>query len=258
MSRQDLLAYGLHSVRGLLERHPERVRLLWVEAGREDDPRLRPIVERARTAGVAVESVQRRTLDKRTEGGRHQGLLAHLRPVAAPGEGELYQSLESLEGPALFLALDQVQDPHNLGACLRSADAAGAHGVIVPRDRACPLTPAARKAASGAAETVPLYRVANLARTLEGLAGRGVWVVGLAAEADVLLYDMDFTVPTALVLGAEGKGLRHLTRERCDYLARLPMAGTVESLNVSVTAGIALFEAVRQRLTSSITPLLSR
>ncbi len=255
MSRRDLLAYGLHSVRGLLERHPERVRLLWVEAGREDAPRLRPVVERARAAGVAIESVQRRTLEKHTGGGRHQGLVAHLRPAPSLGEAELFQAVETLEdGPALFLALDQVQDPHNLGACLRSADAAGAHGVIVPRDRACPLTPAARKAASGAAETVPLYRVVNLARTLKGLARRGVWTVGLAAEADVLLYDIDLTAPTALVLGAEGKGLRHLTRERCDHLARLPMAGTVESLNVSVTAGIALFEAARQRLTSSKTP----
>jgi len=253
VSRHDPIAYGLHSVRALLERHPERVRLLWVEAGREDDPRLRPLLERARSAGVAIESVQRRTLDKRTEGGRHQGLLAHLRPAPDLGEADLFQAVESLPGPALFLALDQVQDPHNLGACLRSADAAGAHGVIVPRDRACPLTPAARKAASGAAETVPLYRVANLARALEGLARRGVWTVGLAAEADALLYDMDLTVPTALVLGAEGKGLRRLTRERCDHLARLPMAGTVESLNVSVTAGIALFEAVRQRLVAPST-----
>ncbi len=150
-------------------------------------------------------------------------------------------------GGTLFLALDGVTDPHNLGACLRSADAAGASAVIVPRDRSASLTPAAAKAASGAAETVPLITVANLARTLRTLREQGMWVVGLAGDTDTVLYQVDLTLPTVLVMGAEGEGLRRLTRETCDHLAAIPMAGSVSSLNVSVAAGIALFEVVRQR-----------
>ncbi len=251
MSRSDELAYGLHSVRSLIKRRPRQIRRLWVEAGREHDPRIAPLLESARRQGVAVEQVGPRAIERRLGEARHQGVVAWLRPEPVQGESALFQQLESLEEPALYLVLDQVQDPHNLGACLRSADAAGAHGVIVPRDRAAPLTAVARKVASGAAESLPLYRVANLARTLDGLRQRGVWTVGLAAEAPQPLYRHDLAQPTALVLGAEGDGLRRLTRERCDILAALPMAGTVESLNVSVTAGVALFEARRQRHVAS-------
>ncbi len=241
-------AYGLHSVRSLVKRCPQQIRLLWVQRGREDDLRIAPLLEAARRHRVALEVVSPQAIDRRLGEARHQGVVAWLRPEQTLGEGELFRDLEALAEPALYLVLDQVQDPHNLGACLRSAEAAGAHGVIVPRDRAAPLTATARKVASGAAETLPLYRVTNLARTLEGLRVRGVWTVGLAAEAESSLYQQDLTAPTALVLGAEGKGLRRLTRERCDVLAALPMAGTVESLNVSVSAGVALFEARRQRL----------
>ena len=155
--------------------------------------------------------------------------------------------LDGLEGAPLLLVLDGIQDPHNLGACLRSADAAGVQAVILPRDNSAPTTPVVSKVASGAAETVPLFRVTNLARALDQLREAGVWLVGAAGETDQTLFSVDLTGPLALVLGAEGEGLRRLTREKCDHLVRIPMAGTVESLNVSVAAGICLFEAVRQR-----------
>jgi 23S rRNA (guanosine2251-2'-O)-methyltransferase len=148
----------------------------------------------------------------------------------------------------LLLVLDGVTDPHNLGACLRSADAAGVQAVIVPKDRSASLTPVVRKVACGAAETVPLVAVTNLARTLKQLQQRGLWVVGTAGEAQQYIYELDLKIPTVIVMGAEGAGMRRLTRENCDYLARLPMAGGVSSLNVSVAAGVCLFEAVRQRL----------
>ena len=179
--------------------------------------------------------------------GVHQGVVADVSPSQVWGEAMLDELLDRTEGAPLLLVLDGVTDPHNLGACLRSADAAGALAVIVPKDKSATLTPTVRKVACGAAEVIPLVAVTNLARTLEKLQQRGLWVVGTAGEAEVSIYDQDLTGPTILIMGAEGKGMRRLTREHCDYLVKLPMAGSVSSLNVSVATGVCLFEAQRQR-----------
>jgi 23S rRNA (guanosine2251-2'-O)-methyltransferase len=206
-------------------------------------------LDAARAAGVPVEETTGDSLDRAAGHDHHQGVVARCRAAPERTEAELPAFLKDLPATAFLLVLDGVQDPHNLGACLRSADAAGVQAVIVPRDNSAPLTPAVRKVASGAAETVPLFRVANLARVLETLKSAGVWLVGAAGEAERDLYDIDLRGPLALVLGAEGTGLRRLTRDLCDHLARIPMTGSVGSLNVSVAAGVCLFEAVRQRRT---------
>jgi 23S rRNA (guanosine2251-2'-O)-methyltransferase len=202
----------------------------------------------ARNQGVATARESREALDGRVQG-RHQGVVASIQEASSRhwDEKALWALLDELPGPALLLVLDGVTDPHNLGACLRSADAAGVHAVIVPRDKSADLTPVSRKVACGAAEVVPFVRVTNLARTLEALKERGIWLYGAAGEAEKTIYDSDLAGPLALVMGAEGAGLRRLTRECCDYLVKLPMAGSVSSLNVSVATGVCLFEVVRQR-----------
>lgn len=235
---------GINAVEALIERSPERVLQLWISG---DNPRVRALADRARAAGLAVQGAKPATLDKLTGGEHHQGVVAEFQPLEPLSEADL-DALAEQRGPdLLLLALDQVQDPHNLGACLRSAAAAGVDAVLVPRDRSAPLTPAARRAAAGAAEAVPLCEVANLARALDRLKDAGVWAVGLAGEARTSLYAIDLTGARVIVMGSEERGLRRLTAERCDELARIPMPGTMESLNVSVATGIALFEAVRQR-----------
>ncbi len=243
MSQTEVVG-GLHAVESLLANTPERVKRLQVAAD-SVDARLGGLIARAEELGISVERVRRDRLDRKHADLRHQGVLAWTLPRHRATEADLADLVAG--GANLFLALDGVTDPHNLGACLRSADAAGASAVIVPRDRSASLTPAAAKAASGAAETVPLISVVNLARTLRTLRDQGLWAVGLAGDTDTSLYQVDLTLPTVLVLGAEGEGLRRLTRETCDHLAAIPMAGRVSSLNVSVACGIALFEAVRQR-----------
>jgi 23S rRNA (guanosine2251-2'-O)-methyltransferase len=247
------LAYGIHAVRVLLSRHAPRVRQVWLAEGRDSSPRLSELRALADAAGVRVVPVQADELERLTQGGRHQGAVAAVVPRAGDPETQLEEALEGgATAPPLLLVLDGVTDPHNLGACLRSADAAGVHAVIVPRDRAVGLTPVVRKVAAGAAETVPLVAVINLARTLRELRERGVWLVGTSDDAPRTLFDVDLRGPTALVMGGEGEGMRRLTRECCDELAAIPMAGAVESLNVSVAAGVALFEAVRQRRSAAI------
>ena len=242
------VAYGIHSVRVLLQRAPQRVRQLWLSSSRDSAPRLQDLRALAEQAGITVVDADDSQLDKLADGERHQGVIGEIAPRAGDPETQLAEALESLgDAPSLLLVLDGVTDPHNLGACLRSADAAGVAAVIVPRDRAVGMTPVVRKVAAGAAETVPLVQVVNLARTLRELKIRGVWLVGAADDAARTLYDADLSGPTALVLGSEGEGMRRLTREACDELVSIPMAGAVESLNVSVAAGVALFEAVRQR-----------
>lgn len=238
--------YGLHAVQAMLKRAPKRVRQLLVQRGRLD-ARMQALLDQATGEALAIERVMPDELDRLADGGVHQGIVALVTPSQLWSEEMLTHLLDRYEGIPLLLVLDGVTDPHNLGACLRSADAAGAQAVIIPKDRSASLTPTVRKVASGAAETVPLVAVTNLARTLKQLQQRGLWVVGTAGEAEQLLYQVDLTVPTVIVMGAEGSGMRRLTREHCDYLAKLPMAGAVSSLNVSVTAGICLFEAVRQR-----------
>jgi 23S rRNA (guanosine2251-2'-O)-methyltransferase len=238
--------YGIHTVDALLRRSPQQVQQLWIQDGREDK-RVAKLLELAANQGVAVQRLPRKQLDDMVSG-RHQGVVAQVQVVESSwDEATLPNLLDSIEGPVLLLVLDGVTDPHNLGACLRSADAAGVHAVIVPKDNTAPLNETVRKVASGAAESVPLIRVTNLSRCLNALKERGIWLFGAAGETDKTLYNNDLTGNLALVMGAEGDGLRRLTRETCDYLVKLPMAGTVASLNVSVAAGVCLFEVVRQR-----------
>ncbi|WP_019589769.1 MULTISPECIES: 23S rRNA (guanosine(2251)-2'-O)-methyltransferase RlmB [unclassified Thioalkalivibrio] len=235
---------GIHAVASLLERAPERIKSLQLARG-EVDASLQRILERAGALGVAVERVARERLDQQHPGFQHQGVIVHCAPRPVVDERELRERVE--RGLDLVLVLDGVTDPHNLGACLRTADAAGAGALVVPRHHSAPLTPAAIKVASGAAETVPVVSVGNLARTLAALKEAGMWATGLDGEAQEVLYDVDLRPPAAIVMGAEGEGLRRLTREACDHLAHIPMAGTVESLNVSVASGVSLFEVRRQR-----------
>lgn len=240
------LITGLHAVLAALTQHPERVDGIWVSRER-DDRRIAEVLAAARGARVKVHTVPRVALD-RMAGERHQGVAARLRDTAVARRQNLETLLKNISGTPLLLVLDGVQDPHNLGACLRSAEAAGAHAVIVPRDNAAPLSAVALRASAGAAESIPVIAVVNLARALDELKQAGIWLIGATQDADTALYDADLKSPTALVLGGEGKGLRRLTQETCDVLVRIPMAGAVASLNVSVAAGICLFEAVRQRL----------
>ncbi len=240
--------YGVHAVEALLRHHPKRVKQIWLSEGRSE-PRVQALLELAAQNRVAVGQAERRELDAWVEG-VHQGVVADVSPSQVWGEAMLEELLDRTESVPLLLVLDGVTDPHNLGACLRTADAAGALAVIVPKDKSATLTAAVRKVACGAAEVIPLVAVTNLARTLEKLQQRGLWIVGTAGEAEQELYQHDMTGPTVLVMGAEGKGMRRLTREHCDYLVKLPMAGSVSSLNVSVATGVCLFEAVRQRSAS--------
>jgi len=237
--------YGLHTLQAVLERCPERVLNVSIALAKPDARVSRLLAELERH-GIALQRVTDKQLIKQLGEVNHQGVMAQVRPPHIGDEHDLLHALAEVATP-LLLVLDGVQDPHNLGACLRSADAAGAHGVVVPRDRACSLNATVSKVASGAAEILPFYQVTNLARSLRALQEAGVYCVGLAGEASTSLYACELRGALALVLGAEGSGLRRLTRETCDGLAKLPMHGSVESLNVSVTAGIALFEAVRQR-----------
>lgn len=237
--------YGLHAMESVLSREPERVIEMFVLKGR-DDERLTQVVNQARRFGIAIQFCQRRALDDKVNGEQHQGIVARAKPGRQYDEKDLQDLLDG-QPQGCYLVLDGVTDPHNLGACLRSADAAGVTALIVPKDKSANLTPTARKVACGAAETVPLIQVTNLARTLRTMQESGIWVVGTAGEAEQMLFDCKLTGPMAIVMGAEGKGMRRLTRETCDELVKLPMAGSVSSLNVSVATGICLFEVVRQR-----------
>jgi 23S rRNA (guanosine2251-2'-O)-methyltransferase len=238
---------GFHAVIAALEDGATRPTQVLLAQHRQDE-RSRRVAELARHAGIPLRLVPKAELDLAAPELRHQGVLAAL-PSQAFDRGE-----DALDAPAtadkLILVLDGVQDPHNLGACMRTAEAAGAHAVVVPKDRAAGLTAVARKVAAGAAERVSLVTVTNLARTLERLADRGYWVTGLAGEAEDSLFEADLSGPRVLVVGAEGEGLRRLTREHCHQLVRIPMAGKAESLNVSVAAAVCLYEAVRQRIAS--------
>jgi 23S rRNA (guanosine2251-2'-O)-methyltransferase len=238
--------YGLHAVASLLASRPESVNSLLVSTA--NDRRLAGILEQAQSAGVAVEQVTRRELDQLLPNARHQGVLARVQSGScALPERALPDFLAALEQPAFLLVLDGVQDPHNLGACLRTADAAGVHAVILPKDRAVGITPVVHKVACGAVQTMPVFTVTNLARTLRTLRDAGVWLFGASDDAGQDLYTSDLKGPIAVVLGGEGSGLRRLTRELCDHQVAIPMAGAVESLNVSVAAGVLLYEAFRQR-----------
>ncbi|MFC4655472.1 23S rRNA (guanosine(2251)-2'-O)-methyltransferase RlmB [Rheinheimera marina] len=237
--------FGIHAVKALFERSPEDVLELFVLKDR-DDQRLQPILQLARQFGVSVQFCQRRVLDDKVDGAQHQGVVAKARMQQSGDEKDLALIIEQQANP-LLLILDGITDPHNLGAILRSADAAGVHAVVAAKDRSVKLTPVVRKVACGAAEVVPFITVTNLARTIRELKDAGVWVVGAAGETDSSIYQTSLTGPLAIAMGAEGDGLRRLTKELCDSLMKIPMAGSVSSLNVSVATGICLFEAVRQR-----------
>ncbi|RNL58979.1 23S rRNA (guanosine(2251)-2'-O)-methyltransferase RlmB [Zhongshania marina] len=242
--------FGIHAVQAVLARNPERVKNLYVQNGR-GDKRLQEVLGLAASASIGVAQRPREELDKMVEG-RHQGVVAVVEPATEYREKDLPDLVAAAGSAALILVLDGVTDPHNLGACLRSADAAGVTAVVAPKDNSVGLGATVFKVACGAADVVPFIQVTNLARSLQQMQQAGIWVVGLAGEAEASLYERDLSGPVALVLGAEGAGMRRLTRENCDYLAKLPMAGTVSSLNVSVATGICLFEAVRQRQSASI------
>jgi 23S rRNA (guanosine2251-2'-O)-methyltransferase len=238
------LIHGFHAVLSKLRHAADDVKEIYLAEGRQD-ARARDVLRAAENAGIRVMPVDAARLDGLAAGQRHQGVVAKVSAVQR--HITLDDVLDTLTEPALLLVLDGVTDPHNLGACLRVADAAGAHAVVVPKDRACGLNATAVKVASGAADTVPYVTVTNLARSLREMQERNVWVIGAAGETDRELYAIDQKASVAWVLGAEGAGLRRLTRDTCDELARIPMYGSVESLNVSVAAGICLFEARRQR-----------
>jgi 23S rRNA (guanosine2251-2'-O)-methyltransferase len=238
------LIYGFHAVSAKLRHAPDAVLEIYLSGDRKD-ARVKKFIAQAEAAGARIMQSEGDKLDGMVGTRRHQGVVAKV--DATRRDIKLADVLDSLDENALILVLDGVQDPHNLGACLRVADAAGAHAVVAPKDRAVGLNATAIKVASGAADTVPYITVTNLARALREMQDAGVWVIGAAGEAEKTIHDIDQKVPVAWVLGAEGDGLRRLTRDTCDELARIPMHGSVESLNVSVASGICLFEARRQR-----------
>jgi len=250
MTHSDQLIFGIHAVEALLQNEPERVLRLCVHQDRQDK-KIEAIVQLAKKSGIRVEAMKRHELDHLTHDANHQGILAYCKPAKVLTEADLKSLLVKLQNPPLLLILDGIQDPHNLGACFRSADAAGVHAIIAPRDRSVGITPTVTKVACGAAETVPFIQVTNLARTLELLKELGIWIYGADGEAKENVYQIDFTGPIAIVMGAEGEGMRRLTRDKCDGLMKIPMHGSVSSLNVSVATGVCLFEVVRQRMLKS-------
>jgi len=237
--------FGMHAAKAVLKNHDVPVHR--VVMTRRDD-RSKAIRELCERRNIALQSLSREELTQELGHDDHQGVMVEHNLQKIAGQQDLIAHLKSQPEPWLVLVLDGVQDPHNLGACLRSADAAGVHAVIAPTDRSASLTPVVRKVAAGAADSTPFYQVTNLVRTLDQLKQVGVWVFGATDAADAPLYQQDFTGSVALVMGAEGNGIRRLTRDACDGLFSIPMAGTVSSLNVSVATGVTVFEVVRQRL----------
>ncbi len=244
---------GVHAVEAILSKRPESILELQVQQGCEN-VRVKPLVEQAQQAGLKPQWVKRAVLDKLSEGSAHQGIAVKVKARPLLNETDLYDQLKEAEGALhpeahLFLVLDTLDDPHNLGACLRSAECAGVTGVIVTKDKMPKISPAVRKVASGAADLLPIYQVTNLANVLKRIKEQGVWVVGTACDEEAKsIYETPLTGSICIVLGAEGRGMRRLTRTLCDYVAYIPLAGSIDSLNVSVAAGVVLFEARRQRL----------
>ena len=242
-----LFVFGFHAVESLLQHHADRVIRVCVQK-QSTNKKIISLTQLANQKNITVEISSPQALDQMTHNANHQGVVAFCTEMPTYDENDLLSLLQNLSVPPFILILDGIQDPHNLGACFRSADAAGVHLIIAPKDKSVGLTPAVSKVASGAAEIVPFVRVTNLVRTLEMLKAQGIWIYGAAADASAMLYQTNLSGPIAMVLGAEGSGLRRLTREHCDGLVKIPMSGTVSSLNVSVATGIFLFEIVRQRL----------
>ncbi len=247
VSDRDYL-FGIHAVAAMVEKDAARVQTLWIAREAQKNQRIKRLQSLADKAGVTLQGTTNARLDAMVAGERHQGVVAECHAASSTQLAlNIPELLAGLDAPPFLLVLDGVQDPHNLGACLRTADAAGVHAVIIPKDRAVGITPVVSKVACGAAEHVPLIQVTNLARALRLLKDEGVWLLGADEGGEVPLFKADLKGPLALVLGAEGQGLRRLTREQCDVLISVPMAGSVSSLNVSVATGVCLYEAVRQR-----------
>jgi len=238
--------FGIHAVQAALEFSPQKIQRAWVD-GQRQDARLKQVIEELAALGIIPEKIDRKKMDRMADGKNHQGIVAAVELPAMRGEDQLKEDFEALTATPFYLVLDQVQDPHNLGACLRTADAVGVQGIIVTKDNAASITPTVCKVASGAAETVPVYQVTNLARTLRWLKEQNIWIMGAAGEAEQTVFEMQLDMPLAIVMGAEGSGMRHLTRQHCDFLVKIPMAGQVESLNVSVAAGVLMYETFRQK-----------
>jgi 23S rRNA (guanosine2251-2'-O)-methyltransferase len=247
MNDKKSLTFGLHAVESLIKNHPDRITHLLVLQDR-NDKKIQTIIDLAKQANIRIEMSPRNHLDKTVNNENHQGVIAFCKATKSLSESDLERILENLNEPPFLLILDSVQDPHNLGAILRSADAAGVHAVITTKDKAVGITAVVSKVASGAAETIPFIQVTNLARTIEYLKEKNIWIYGAAGEAKQTLYQVNLKGSVAIVLGAEGDGMRRLTKESCDVLLKIPMYGNVSSLNVSVAAGVFLFEVVRQRI----------
>ncbi len=245
MSKKEILP-GIHTVASLLHLQPQRAHSIWLEQNKKNQ-RIEQLIAHANKLGISVQKVQRAKLDQLCEGTQHQGIAASCSPTPLLDEHDLITQVSDASNPPLILILDEVSDPHNFGACLRTADAAGVTAVAVPQRNSAPLSPAVHKTASGATLKLPIVKTSNLSRFIDAIKKSGVWVYGAAGEASKSIYQSNLTQASAIVMGAEGQGLRRLTQERCDELYSLPMLGSVESLNVSVATGIFLYEAVRQR-----------
>lgn len=245
MSKSEMI-FGIHAVEAAITRQPERFIEIYALKGRQDE-RVTSITKIARKQGISLQFMTRNVLDNKAGDDHHQGIIARVRPVPALDETDLANLIANAKRPPFILILDGVTDPHNLGACMRSADAAGVTAIVVPKDNSSKITPTVQKVASGAADSVPFIQVTNLARTMRFLREENIWIYGTAGETEQTLYDTRFSGPVAIAMGAEGTGLRRLTREHCDELIKIPMTGSVSSLNVSVATGICLFEVIRQR-----------
>ncbi len=238
--------FGIHAAQAALDYSADKIQRAWVDHQRQDK-RLMTLLEALNSAQIPVVKADRKKLDALAEGKNHQGIILDIQLPGVRTEADLKSAVQSLDTSAFFLVLDQVQDPHNLGACLRTADAVGADGIIIPKDNSARITATVCKVASGAAETVPVYQVVNLARTLRWLKQQQIWIFGSSGESEQSVFDADLTLPLALIMGTEGTGMRQLTARQCDFLVKIPMQGSVESLNVSVAAGIMMYEVRRQR-----------
>ncbi len=239
--------YGIHSVQAVLDYSANKIYKVWFDSQRKDKKHL-ALITQIQKLSCVVEKSDRKRLDKMTDGKNHQGIVIEVEIPSVHSENELKHKVQTMSEVPLFLVLDQVQDPHNLGACLRTADAAGVHGIIISKDNSSGITATVCKVASGAAETVPVYQVTNLARILRWLKEQNIWIMGASGNSKESIFSADLTIPLALVMGTEGTGMRRLTEQQCDFLVKIPMVGHVESLNVSVAAGVMVYEAFKQRL----------
>jgi len=245
------IIHGIHAVHHTLEHSIDNVFEVWIQKNKKSSEKLEKIITLAKEGSLSIQYVSRQALDKQTGNARHQGVSVKCK-ISRPVTMDLKSLLASGDKPLpLYLVLDGIQDPHNLGACLRTANASGVNAVIIPKDKAVGVNATVRKVASGAAEHIPVLSVTNLARTLREMRDAGIWIIGTAGDAEQSIYEVDLNRPLALVMGTEGKGLRQNTRKQCDVLINIPMMGNVESLNVSVAAGVCLYEAVRQQMKKS-------